>query len=122
MKNFLLIVVSILFLNSCSDPKITRESSQEFQGALYSFCTYSSEATVEDMKQYVKDYSIDDQTTFFFFYKKGADISKFGSGYFSLMAIAESFDVMPPDYGFYTMPFDDNIYDDAIEITKYALE
>ena len=120
MKKIMLLF-SFFLLFSCSNSKIKDIAAFEFNNAWYWVIQYEDGTTKQEIEEYVRNWANPNQTAYFFVYDKSIDVSIFAKERFSLQTFAASVIGEPkPKYGFYKMPSDPKLYDDGLDIIKYA--
>ncbi|MEX6627552.1 hypothetical protein PG913_08355 [Tenacibaculum pacificus] len=112
MKKILLLFI-LVTLVGCSS-KVDEVVSLKYQNNWYWVLQIKKGATKEDVLQKVKRWSNPNNTSYFFVYRDTLDLSAFKKKditfpYFTDLVISNI-----PTYGFYKMPNDDKIYDDAV--------
>ncbi len=122
MKKLLLLLLGIFTLNACSINE-TIEAQFEFNNAIYRVLFYDEGTPEKDLKDYVSNTSNSEKTTFYFFYPKNEyDLSVFSNEKFNLTSFSQTIVENKPDYGFYKMPNDKKVYDDAIWLLEQSLK
>ncbi len=121
MKKLIIVIISITFFNCTS--KINSIDSSVFNNSRYWISSYEVGTTEEELKEYVKLYSIDNQTTHHFFYPDTLDLSKHKRIpiYFDRYA-KEILQEPKPTYGFYKMAYDSKIYEDGLWLISVAIQ
>ncbi|AUS06465.1 hypothetical protein [Pseudotamlana carrageenivorans] len=120
MKKLFLLILFSSFLFSCSTPKVKDYASYEVNGAWYWVLQFEADATEADVKEFVETWANINQTSYFFAYPKNYDLSNFKSKDLSFLKFSSIIASTPPKYGFYKMPNDSNIYDDAVWLMEQA--
>ena len=122
MKKIILIFCT-LFLVSCSNSNIKDIAAFEFNNAWYWVVQYEDGTTKQEIDEYVNRWANPNQTAYFFIYDKSVDVSVFAKQGFNLYSFAETITEDPkPKYGLYKLPSDQKIYDDGLDVIKYAIK
>lgn len=122
MKKIILIFCT-LFLVSCSNSNIKDIAAFEFNNAWYWVVQYEDGTTKQEIDEYVNRWANPNQTAYFFIYDKSVDVSVFAKQGFNLYSFAETITEDPkPKHGLYKLPSDPKIYDDGLDIIKYAIK
>lgn len=118
-KIIILIIISFLF--SCSGTKMKDVAAFEFDNAWYWVIQYSDKTVpIQDAENYVKMYANPKQTSYFFFYNDSLDISTLKTERFGLQKFSKFITDNPPALGYYKIPLDDKLYNDAIWLISFA--
>ena len=135
MKKRLLIIAAIVVvvvlanvINPNKKPaltaSITDTASFKYQNAWYWIIQFDSISTKKDVLDYVKQWANPNSTSWFFAYPDSLDLSMFNSKNLAFPVFANTIvhGVHKPSYGFYKMPNNDTIYDDATWVLEMATE
>lgn len=110
-----LLLISALFaLLSCSRSKVNDVAAFELDGAWYWVAQYEEGATQKDVEEYVTKWANPNQTSYFFVYDNSIDLSGFKSKGFNLKSFAATVLANRPKYGYYKMPMEPKLNDDAV--------
>lgn len=130
MKKLILLLAG-LFIVSCSETPVaeTKEVNKnilpqvEFKLERNPYhILYFKEGTPEaELKEYSLKQSNPNETSWFLFYPKDADISLFKQRIYSQSEIASIVTNNKPKYGFYKMPMDTIVMSDAVELMELAM-
>lgn len=123
MKKIVLFLFVLSLLWACGS-KTKDVAAFEFDGAWYWVYNYESGTTEEELKECVKTYSNPNQTSYFFFYPDSVDVSIYASKPFSLNSFSRTIlgSTPQPSFGFYKMPNDTKVYDDAVWLLEQSLK
>lgn len=110
----LILLTTLFSLLSCSKSTVNDVASFEFNGAWYWVAQYEDGTTQKDVEEYVNKWSNPNQTSHFFVYDKSIDLSVFKNQGFNLKSFAATVLANKPKYGYYKMPDETKLNDDAL--------
>lgn len=119
MKKILLLTI-LFTLFSCSKSNITEVAAYEFNGAWYWVVQYEPDATKQDIESYVNTWANPSQTSHFYIYDNSIDLSVFKNEGFNLNSFAATVLANKPKYGYYKIPTDTKLKDDAIWLLEQS--
>ena len=119
MKNRIVIIVAaaLMILTSCGSSKINDAQAFEIDNAWYWLSEYEDGTTAAEMESHVSTFANPNQTSIFLFYPKGTvpevDLN-------SLSEVVLFVDQQLPTHGFYKLPNDPAVYNDAAEFIQLS--
>lgn len=116
----LLLLTALFGLLSCSKSKVTDVASFEFNGAWYWVAQYEDGATQKEVEEYVNKWANPNQTSHFFVYDNSIDLSVFKNQGFNLNSFASTVLANKPKYGYYKMPPETKLNDDALWLLEQS--
>lgn len=122
MKKAILFLLITFGFTSCTNSNVKDIATFQFNNAWYWVIQYEEGTTQQEVEDYVNKMANPNQTSYFYAYDKSLDVSVFAKEKFNLQSFASSIlDDPKPNYGFYKIPSDTKIYDDGIDVLKYAI-
>lgn len=116
-----LLMICTVFMVSCGESSIKDVAAFDINGAWYWIAQFDEDANSEDIMQYVKMYANPTQTSYFFFYSDDTDLEARGLSDLRQEGVIDFITSDPePDFGFYMMPNDTQIYHDPLELLKLS--
>lgn len=114
-----LLFLFLITLASCSS-NVKDIASYEVDGAWYWVLEHEPNATKEDVLAKVKLWANPNKTSYFFVYPNTVNLADFQSKDLVFPTFKGLIVNNPPTYGFYKMPNDAKIYDDAVWLIKQS--
>lgn len=119
-KLFILITFSFLLI-SCSS-NLEEITSYKYNGAWYWVVEHKANTTEKEVKDFVNTWSNPNTTSYFFIYSDNYNLNDFKEKGITFETFRGLIINNNPTYGFYKMPNDQKIYDDAVWLLEQSVK
>ncbi|KVV16121.1 hypothetical protein [Flavobacterium sp. TAB 87] len=120
MKKALLFLSLFIMLSCSKESKVKEVAAFEFNNTWYWVIQYENGASKQDVEHYVSKWANPNQTSHFFIYDKSIDLSVFKDKAFNFNTFAQTVLANKPQYGYYKMPPDTKLNNDAIWLLEQS--